>query len=926
MRIGLPLLIVVSFCAVNAAPEPTSAQVDFFEKKIRPVLVEKCYGCHNSKLKSPFGGLRLDTPEGLQRGGDSGPAVKGGDPGNSRLIQALTYQHQLKMPPSGKLPATQVADFTAWVRDGAPDPRTPGPAVVSSTAGKSIDLVEGRKHWAFQPIRRPVAPPPAPTVIDAFLRARLREQNLTPAPAADKPTLLRRVTYDLTGLPPTTADLDEFLRDTSPGAFAKVVDRLLASPHYGERWARHWLDLMRYAETNGHEYDNDKHEPWRYRDYVIRAFNEGVPYSQFMKEHLAGDLLTAKRLQHGGGTWESPNGTTSLWFNEVLNSATDSEKSKADDVDNQIDVTSKAFLGLTVACARCHDHKFDPIPTADYYAMAGVFHSTDIREAVIDSPERAAKITELSKQIRAINTSAEPPRSAASPSVIEYRPDKDKPFANFDKDFGNWIPQGAAFGDAPVNGSADSRAGGSDVFMGTLTSPRFDTGKHLYLHVRIAGTKTDPKRKELASLRFTIVNAGFKSQTIHPEGNETPKWKTLTLTFERSRTIYFEIVDRARDGHIIVDDMVFSDSKEPPSATDGTPVPEPALDSALLAHRRALEARVPDTEFAMVAEDRNPHNVRLHIRGNHKNLGDEVPRRFLQVLAGTEQPAVPANTSGRLELAQRLASPDNPLPARVMVNRIWKHHFGSGLVRTTDNFGKMGELPTHPELLEYLAGRFIDSNWSVKAIHREILLAAAYQQSSTPGTLALQVDPANKLLQHMPVRRLEAEAIRDAVLSVSGALDRTLYGPSIVPFISAWQNGRGKPESGPLDGAGRRSIYIQVRRNFLTPMFLAFDYPSPISAIGTRTVSTVPSQALMMMNNEFVHAQAKRWASRVVAEVPADPAERIRRMYKTAYARPAEQSEIDTILAFAKEPRPESEVWTDIAHVLLNSAEFLYVQ
>ncbi len=927
MRNRLPLFLFVCL-ASRAAPDPTPAQVEFFENKIRPVLAEKCYACHNSKLKSPFGGLRLDTAEGLAHGGDSGPSVKAGDPENSRLVQALTYQHALKMPPSGKLPDAQIADFKAWVKDGAVDPRKPaGGAVSAAPARKGIDLAEGRKHWAFQPIRRPSGP----ASIDGFIRARLREAGLEQAPAADKRMLIRRVTYDLTGLPPTPAEIDTFLADSSPDAFAKVVDRLLASPHYGERWARHWLDLVRYAETNGHEYDNDKHEPWRYRDYVIRAFNEDLPYDQFLREHLAGDLLASKRVRSGGGAWESPVATTSLWFNEVLNSATDSEKSKADDVDNQIDVTSKAFLGLTVACARCHDHKFDPIPTTDYYAMAGVFHSTDIREAAIDTPDRTAKIAALSAEIRRINARLGDRVLDGPASTTAYRADKDKPFATFDSSFGNWIVQGAAFGSGPLRGTADSRAAGSNAFMGTLTSPRFDTGKQLYLHVRIAGTKTDPKLRELAPLRFTIVNAGFKSQTIHPEGNDIPVWKTLTLTFERERNVYFEIVDRSRDGYIVVDEIVFSDSKEPPKTTEGDPPLAVGVGGAgelhgLVAERQRLESEVPATEFAMIAEDRNPRNIRVHIRGNHKNLGDEVPRRFLQVLAGTEQAAVPEGSSGRLELAQRLANPDNPLPARVMVNRIWKHHFGNGIVRTPDNFGKMGEAPTHPELLDYLAGRFIDSKWSVKAIHREILLSATYQRSSAAPARAQQVDPTNKLLSHMPVRRLEAEAIRDAMLAISGTLDSKLYGPSVTPFISPWQNGRGKPESGPLDGSGRRSIYVQVRRNFVTPIFLAFDYPAPISTIGQRTVSTVPSQALMMMNNDFVYGQARRWALRVVGQGNGDEA-RVQGMYEAAYARAASDAEVSQILGFvrSRSGRPEPEVWADVAHVLFNSAEFIYV-
>jgi hypothetical protein len=328
----------------------------------------------------------------------------------------------------------------------------------------------------------------------------------------------------------------------------------------------------------------------------------------------------------------------------------------------------------------------------------------------------------------------------------------------------------------------------------------------------------------------------------------------------------------------------------------------------------------------MVAEDREPHNVRLHIRGNHKNLGDEVPRRFLQVIAGERQEPVRSG-SGRLHIAEWMASDRNPLTARVMVNRIWKHHFGQGIVRSADNFGKMGEPPTHPELLDYLASRFVESGWSVKAMHRLIVLSSVYQMSSAASEQAKKTDPANKLLQHMPVRRLEAEAIRDSMLTVSGSLDRKLFGPSVPPYISPWQDGRGKPVSGPLDGNGRRSLYIQVRRNFVTPMFLAFDYPVPITAIGARTVSTVPSQALMMMNNEFIYGQAARWA-RSELSTPADSETRVQRMYAAAFARPASADEVANIVSFVgrQSARSDADVWTDVAHVLFNSAEFIYVQ
>jgi hypothetical protein len=876
-------------------------QTEFFEKKIRPVLVEKCYACHGAKLSKPMGGLRLDTSDGARKGGDSGPAIAPGDPASSVLIKAISYRNlDLKMPPTGKLSDNEIADFTEWIKMGAPDPRTEAPP---APVKKGIDFAEARKFWAFQPVKNPPFPAvkqeswPA-SAIDRFVLARLEEKQLTPAPPADKRTLIRRVTFDLTGLPPTPHEVEDFLADTSPNAYAKVVDRLLASPHYGERWARHWLDLVRYAETNGHEFDNDKIDAWRYRDYVIRAFNQDLPYNQFVKEQIAGDLLHEKRLSLDGAYQESPIGTSIFWFGEILNSATDSVKSRADEVDNQIDVLSKTFLGLTVACARCHDHKFDPIPTADYYALAGVMHSTALSETVIDAPQRSSRIALLRAKFE---PSAErivkaPPR----PGDIVFE-DFQKPT------FEGWRVTGQAFGAGPVRGAADS-FGGSDQFMGSLTSKKFRMPK-LWVHVKLAGSKGEPKLKELALLRFTIVADGYKGNHLFATGSDTFQWQSMRMTQHIGRMCYFEIVDRSPMGHIAVSKIVFSDSEQPPADEEEKLSDGPS----------EIGQPVPASIFATVATDEDPHDVRIHIRGNHQSLGEVAPRRFLQVLAGENQPPI-GSGSGRLELAEKIAGPDNPLTARVMVNRIWKHHFGYGLVRSTDNFGRTGDLPTHPELLDYLAARFVESGWSVKALHRMIVLSNAYQMSSGENAAAAKIDPQDKLLHHFPVQRLEAEAIRDSILAVSGALNPALFGPSVPPYISKFQDGRGKPVSGPLDGAARRSIYIQVRRNFLTPMFLAFDYPLPISTIGRRSVSTVPSQALILMNDEFLELESREWTRRLEAE-SSDPPRTVSKMYEAAFAREPQDWELAAALDFVK-----TQPWADLAHVLFNSAEFIYVR
>ncbi|MFN7920264.1 MAG: DUF1553 domain-containing protein [Bryobacteraceae bacterium] len=908
MRITLALA-VASF----AAAQPSS---DFFESKIRPVLAEKCYACHSAKVKNPMGGLRLDEPLPDDRT-------------RKRVLLAVSYTDPaLRMPPTGKLSDDSIADLRRWIEMGAPDPRQ-----ASATAANrgSIDYRKGREFWAFQQPKAVEPPSGNGNPIDRFLEAKRREKGIKAAPPADKAAWLRRVRYDLTGLPPSAAEIAEFLADTSPNAYRTVIDRLLDSPSYGERQARHWLDLVRFAETNGHEFDNDKLDSWRYRDYVIRAFQQDVPYDQFIREHIAGDLIAKPRRSADGSILESPLGTGVYWFGEVLNSATDSVKSRADRVDNQIDVFGKAFLGLTLACARCHDHKFDPIATEDYYALAGVMHSTYVREAVIDSPERAAAIARAKRDVASLRAKLAP-TPAAAPVKSKLR-DGDILFEDFDKpSYEGWATSGHAFGSAPQAGIADSFGAATERLAGSLTSKKFTMPK-LWVHIRMAGTPTDTRLRDNTPLRVTVVADDYKSIYFTvKQGKQGFHWVTQRMTKEIGRACYFEIVDRSRDGHIAVDRIVLSDHDTPPADEPGATAPTPATaaivsadeTAALQARITELETRFPESSWGMLSQDEDPHDVRLHLRGSHQNLGDPVPRHFLRIMAG-DNPETFRNGSGRLEVADWIASARNPLTARVMVNRIWKQHFGQGLVRTADNFGKTGERPTHPELLDWLALEFIKSGWSVKAMHRAMLLSDAYRMASTEDPKTAQADPRNELLHHMPVRRLEAEAIRDAILAVSGSLRMIPYGPSVKPHISKYQDGRGKPESGPLDGDGRRSIYLQVRRNFITPMFLAFDYPPPISTIGSRGSSTVPSQALLMLNNEFIAGEARRWAERMIAE-STDPAQRIERMYLDAFGRAPETWERKETLAFVDRKQDAAEAWTNLAHVLINTAEFIYVR
>ena len=1058
---------------------------EHFEKHIRPLFAEKCYSCHSVETMAQ-GELRLDSKEALLRGGSRGAALVPGDPSASLLVTAVSYGWlELQMPPTGRLSEQEIEHLETWVRMGAPDPRSDAARVAVQEGG--IDLAAGKQFWSFRPVGDPV--PPAVkdksrvrNDIDRFVLARMESEGLDPAADTDRLTLLRRVTFDLTGLPPTPAEIESFMADQDPDAYQRVVERLLGSPHYGERWGRHWLDLVRWAETNGHEFDNNKLDSWRYRDYVIESFNADLPYNRFLQEQIAGDLLPP-RLSDDGTHFVNPVASGMYWLWEILNSPTDSVKARADQIDNQIDVLSKATQGLTVACARCHDHKFDPIPTADYYSLFGILNSTHISEICINSPERDREIREIAARIAEVNhgietllrsvrprgvptladrlvsaagemASDEPTKLGSelqyavgepshwlypfartaveqakpdAPSFAEWmsrlreemagwsaKADRDHPiwaeredevYEDFEQGFGKWKPTGVAFGDGPVRAVppgqelggfsgqaiAASYGGGADSLVGTLTTEKFRMPAR-FVHVRLAGPKYPGALREKAPVRFTVIADEHKSGHTMPDGSGRLQWHTVAMTKERGRICSIEIIDRDRNGSIAVDQIVFSSDPKPPPISDpvhprilalvgddsvqslehlalayqglaadlagsgdldrrdgavlagilGHVNPEDAaewLDESgerqferLAARRRELNDSVPESVFAMSSRDWMPEDSAIHVRGNHKNPGEIAPRQFLQVIAGTDQQPF-RDGSGRVSLAKQIASDSNPLTPRVMANRVWQHHFGRGIVPTPDDFGRMGEEPSHPDLLDYLSRRFVDSGWSVKELHRVIVTSSTYRASSTESDRAMQSDPSNRLLSHFPVRRLEAEAIRDSVLSVAGTIDLTVGGPGIPPHVSVYQDGRGKPESGPLDGLGRRSVYLQVRRNFLPPLFLAFDYPLPISTAGRRGVSAVASQALLMLNNEFVNGQAALWADREM-DAHGQPEDRIRSMYVQAFGREPFESEIAEVKRFLGNQAAargvsdanDPQVWADFAHAIFNTAEFLFVR
>lgn len=737
-----------------------------------------------------------------------------------------------------------------------------------AAATDSALMARAKRFWSFQPVQSYTPPSVkdsawagASSVVDRFILAKLEEHGFTPAPAADRATLLRRVTYDLTGLPPKPAELQAFLNDTAPGAYERVVDRLLASPHYGERAARRWMDLVRYAETDGHEFDNDKPNAWRYRDYLIRAFNEDVSYKQFALEHIAGDLLPAKRLSADGKFQESPLATAFYWLSENQNNPVDPKENTVSRVDNQIDVFSKTFLGLTVACARCHDHKFDPIPTTDYYAIAGFFHSMRRGEA-------------------AVETNA--PRNEGGAK-----------FAGLD-----WNMAGPAF---TVRDGLLTSGSVSDYRQGLATSSIFQLDKR-FVHVRVSGRG----------------GVQLRVDEFPPEAPYSPKcdcfrWKTYDTQMWEGHPAYLTAIDTLHDGHVTVSHVLLSNDAKPPQTV------EAGTNDPFLKPPDSRET-CPETVITLAPLDDKPGDTYVHRRGNYKDQGETVGRRFLTAIGGDDQPAIGKATSGRLELAQRLVDEANPFFVRVMVNRIWQQHFGRGIVATPDNFGLTGEPPTHRELLDWLAGEFRRSGYSIKHLHRLMVLSNTYRMSSTPRNQ--EQDPANKFLSHMPVRRLEAEEVRDGLLAVAGVLDEKMFGPSVPVYVSSFMDGdkRSVPKSGPIDGASRRSIYINIRRNFLPDSLTIWDYPAPISTIGRRNASLVPAQALFLMNNELVEMEAAKWAGRLL-ERPATPQERIRQMYVEAFGRPPVADEVRIGAQFL-----ESHSLADYAHALFNTTEFVFVR
>lgn len=928
------------------------AALTFFESRVRPVLAEHCLPCHGPAKQK--GGLRLDHGSFLMKGGDNGPALVPGDPEASQMLQAVGFADvDLQMPPDGKLPDALLDDLRTWIAAGAIWPDEPLPLV----GAKAVFDLAGRRasHWAWQPLSTTEAPalasPWPRNDVDRFVLARLEAEGLAPAPRADKSTLLRRLTFDLTGLPPSPEAAKAFVEDPAPDAYDRAVDRLLATPQFGEHWARMWLDLTRYAETYGFEQDFNIREAWRYRDYVIRAFNADLPYDQFVREHLAGDLLSSPRLNPEDGSNESILATGGWLMYQTQHAPVDVRMDYADRVDNEIDVFGKTFLGMTVACARCHDHKFDAISTADYYALAGVFRSA--RQAYVErdpGDEVAAAVQALAPL--SARGKALLPAMDASPTPVSLPPDAVL-FEDFSDGYAGWFASGAAFGDAPTGASAwmplnkrtrlrlptgvaHSGTLGTKL-RGVLRSPTFRLS-HDRIQFLAAGKDAQIRLVIEGYQLRDLVPLLFESTLLDVKHGNQFRWLEMGgLGKYQGCEAYLEFIDPG-EGYLGVDQILFSDAGPPPAPAEyAAPEINPDGFKAILREMDAVQGTIPDPEWALTLADGNGLDEPIFVRGNPRNHGETVPRRFLEALAGPDQPSLGAG-SGRLALADRLLDPANPLPARVMVNRIWQHLFGRGLVATVDNFGAMGQPPSHPELLDYLAAQFRADGWSIKHMIRTLVTSETYRMSSVPNDPhAEEVDPANILLHRMPLRRLHAEPIRDALLAVAGTLDPQSGGPSVPAYISPFMGGLRKPAtSGPMDGARRRSIYVELRRNFLPAFLQAFDFPTPDTTHGQRNVSNVPAQSLVLMNDPFVAEQAAAWAARRCEEDAASPEARIEALYWDAFARAPRAEETATALQFLRDqaaPYQGSEAealrdpraWSELCHALYTLKEFVFI-
>ncbi len=1101
---GFVLLLILPVCSQLQAEANDLKKGEFFEKRIRPLLINRCYDCHSED--SAESGLRVDSLSGLLKGGDRGPAMVPGKPKASFLISAVNHSGQVHMPPKEKLSQKEINDLTEWIRLGSYWPNSK-PIVESAATQPDGPLFSQREKefWAFQLPQKPELPKVKTAAwvkspLDAFVLSKLEKAKGVPAPLADKETLIRRATFDLIGLPPTRNEVEQFLNDQSPDAFAKVVDRLLASPRYGERWGRHWLDVARYADSNGLDENLAYASAFRYRDYVIAAFNKDKPFNQFLQEQLAGDILAEQAVDES--RIEKITATGFLSIGAKMLAEDDQTKMQMDIIDEQLDTVGRTFMGLTLGCARCHSHKFDPIPIEDYYSLAGIFKSTRTmenfkvvarwQERTLASPSEIIVLEQQQKQIADVEAQIQSVvKKADEQLLLEERkrvsdyllaaeikkhadqllkttqPIGDDPQAylshsaviieaeeyqtgNVKKSFtgygegigviynngtlpnvaeyeielpqsglyqfeiryaaatkrpiqlflneqlvkdaaagevtGSWFPKSQQW---KIEGLFQFRQGKNKVrFVSKIPFPHID--KILVSQPRkVAEEKryliadvTPPQAKLIDSITmqwadYLMKDSSSKSSPFFawnqivrtgkaPENlsthyqrfqilNDLPLKQRLT----KAAQLYGELfADVEKDWQALQKseagkkETSLADAEREAIRTVLTDpegpfaIPEDhekhykkEIQTLLTEQRKAkknLEKALPKYPTAMAVSEQKPENIKVHLRGSHFTLGKEVPRQFLRIIEGEDQTPIDDQQSGRLKLAQWLTSGKHPLTARVMANRIWRWHFGKGLVRTPDNFGKLGERPTHPELLDWLAVQFVEKKWSIKSMHRLIMLSSTYQMSTRYDPKMAAIDPENRLLWRMNRRRLEAEAIRDSILAVCGKLDYEMGGSLLNvenrKYVTSTRN-----VDPVVYRTNRRSVYLPIVRSALYEVLQAFDFADPSVLSGDRTHTTVAPQALFMMNSDFIMQHTKDFANEIIHEAHLDEPAKVNRIYERIFSRPAtvmekkqainyiNQYRLDLKPLKISEEEKKRRTWQSLCRVLIASNEFLFV-
>ncbi len=925
---------------------------DFFEKKVRPLLEQHCLECH-SPAKKVKGGLRLDSREGWAKGGDAGPAIVPGDPEKSLLIEAVRYKNtDLQMPEKRKLPDAEIAILEQWVKMGAPDPRTGG-AVAKKQTGMSVE--DGKKFWSYTPPKK-VAPPAVKDTawprgdIDRFILAEMEKKGVKPAPDAAPGALLRRITYNLTGLPPTQEQMDAFEKTVKVNrqtAVEQLVDGLLASKQFGETWGRHWLDVARFAESSGGGRTLLFKDAWRYRDYVIESVNADVPVDRFIREQIAGDLLPA---ESPAAKRRNLSATAFLALGPTNYEEQQKQQLRFDIIDEQLETIGRAFLGQTIGCARCHDHKFDPIPQRDYYALAGILANTRTLFNYTDNVARwniaplpgdgddekalhahEAKVAALEKEVEAAKAElAKLSKNVAQETVKpgEAIAPADLPGIVLDdadaKIVGEWKPSKHVRSFIGAGYISDNNTGKGEKTV-TFTPMLPKMGRY---EVRLAYTHLANRAN---NVRVTIFHADGED-TVYVDETEAPPIDGRFISlgkfrFEKDGAGYVLVSNEGTKGFVTVDALQLLPEGEAVAANPKAEKEDPAREAAskrmkkLDAELKKLVKDGPKRPMTMtVFDDDKISDTEIRVRGIEKQRGEAVPRGFLQVALRKPAPAIPANQSGRIEFADWIASAENPLTSRVLVNRVWAWLFGTGIVRTVENLGTTGEKPSHPELLDYLAVRFTEEGWSLKKLVREIVLSHTWQLAAEKSGAA---DPENRLFAHANRRRLDAEQIRDTILAVSGELKLDYLGPNIggAGDIDANNFSAQNTEYSYVYADTRRSVYTPAFRNKRLELFEVFDFGDINASIGQRNASTVAPQALFFLNNQFVIEQARAAAAKTL-EAPEN--ERITSLFRRTLGRPPTEQERQKCVRFLGS-EASLEKWAQIHQTLFACVDFRYL-